>query len=82
MTLTHGATSCFTRYGFSDADALALSGLDVAVVGGANSAVQAAISLARDGRAVHLIVRGNAPNASEYLIEQGRCPAEPDRPPE
>lgn len=57
-------------YGFSDADALALAGLDVAVVGGANSAVQAAISLARDGRAVHLIVRGDAPNASEYLIEQ------------
>ena len=57
-------------YGFSAADALALSGLDVAVVGGANSAVQAAISLARDGRAVHLIVRGDAPNASEYLIEQ------------
>ena len=57
-------------YGFSAADALALSGLDVAVVGGANSAVQAAISLARDGRAVHLIVRGDAPNASEYLTEQ------------
>ena len=57
-------------YGFSDADALALSGLDVAVVGGANSAVQAAISLARHGRAVHLIVRGDAPNASEYLTEQ------------
>ncbi len=57
-------------YGFSDADALALAGLDVAVVGGANSAVQAAISLARDGRAVHLIVRGDAPNASDYLTEQ------------
>ena len=57
-------------YGFSAADALALAGLDVAVVGGANSAVQAAISLARDGRAVHLIVRGDAPNASEYLTEQ------------
>ena len=57
-------------YGFSAADALALSGLDVAVVGGANSAVQAAISLARDGRAVHLIVRGDAPSASDYLTEQ------------
>ena len=57
-------------YGFSAADALALAGLDVAVVGGANSAVQAAISLARDGRAVHLIVRGDAPNTSEYLTEQ------------
>lgn len=57
-------------YGFSAGDALALSGLDVAVVGGANSAVQTAISLARDGRMVHLIVRGDAPNASEYLIEQ------------
>jgi thioredoxin reductase (NADPH) len=57
-------------YGFSAADALALSGLDVAVVGGANSAVQAAISLARDGRSVNLIVRGDAPDASDYLTEQ------------
>lgn len=57
-------------YGFSAADALALSGLDVAVVGGANSAAQAAISLARDGRAVHLIVRGDALDASDYLTEQ------------
>ncbi len=57
-------------YGFSAADARALSGLDVAVVGGANSAVQAAISLARDGRMVHLIVRGDAPHASDYLTEQ------------
>jgi thioredoxin reductase (NADPH) len=59
-------------YGFSAGDALALSGLDVAVVGGANSAVQAAISLARDGRAVHLIVRGSSlgRTASGYLIEQ------------
>jgi thioredoxin reductase (NADPH) len=57
-------------YGYSAADALALSGLGVAVVGGANSAVQAAISLARDGRPVHLIVRGDAPDASDYLTEQ------------
>ena len=57
-------------YGFNAADALALSGLDVAVVGGANSAVQAAISLARHSRNVHVIVRGDAPDASEYLTEQ------------
>jgi thioredoxin reductase (NADPH) len=59
-------------YGFSAADAHALAGVDVAVVGGANSAVQAAISLARDGRAVHLIVRGGSlgSTASDYLTEQ------------
>ena len=57
-------------YGFNAADALALSGLDVAVVGAANSAVQAAISLARHSRTVHLIVRGDALDASDYLTEQ------------
>ena len=57
-------------YGFNAADALALSGLDVAVVGGANSAVQAAISLARHSRTVHVVVRGDALDASDYLTEQ------------
>jgi thioredoxin reductase (NADPH) len=59
-------------YGYGALDAQAMSGLDVAVVGGANSAVQAAAHLARYARSVHLIVRGEslAHSASEYLIEQ------------
>ncbi len=59
-------------YGFSAADAQAMSGVDVAVVGGANSAVQAAAHLARYARSVHLVVRGStlAHSASDYLVEQ------------
>jgi len=59
-------------YGFSAGDARAMSGVDVAVVGGANSATQAAVSLARYASSVHLIVRGDTlqGGASEYLIEQ------------
>ena len=59
-------------YGFSAADAQAMSGVDVAVVGGANSAVQAAVHLARYARSVDLVVRGAtlAHSASDYLIEQ------------
>jgi thioredoxin reductase (NADPH) len=58
-------------YGFSAADAQALSGDDVAIVGGANSAVQAAVHIARFARSVHLIVRGSslASSASDYLVE-------------
>ena len=59
-------------YGYSAADAQAMSGVDVAIVGGANSAVQAAAHLARHARFVHLIVRGTtlANSASDYLVEQ------------
>ena len=59
-------------YGYAAADAQAMSGVDVAVVGGANSAVQAAAHLARYARSVHLIVRGStlAHSASDYLVEQ------------
>ena len=59
-------------YGFSAGDAQAMSGADLAVVGGANSAVQAAAHLARHARSVHLIVRGSnlTDSASDYLIEQ------------
>ena len=57
-------------YGYADADAQAMSGVDVAVVGGANSAVQAAAHLARHARFVHLIVRGSGMAASDYLVEQ------------
>ncbi|HYI22233.1 MAG TPA: FAD-dependent oxidoreductase [Candidatus Limnocylindrales bacterium] len=59
-------------YGFSAADAQAVADIDAAVVGGANSAVQAAVHLARHARSVHLLVRGStlASSASEYLIDQ------------
>jgi len=59
-------------YGYNGADALALAGEDAAVIGGGNSAVQAAISLSRHARSVRLVVRGDSleSGASEYLIEQ------------
>ena len=59
-------------YGYAAGDAQAMSGVDVAIVGGANSALQAAAHLARHARVVHLIVRGStlAHGASDYLVEQ------------
>ena len=53
-------------------DAQAMAGVDLAIVGGANSALQAAAHLARHARFVHLIVRGSAlaHGASDYLVEQ------------
>ena len=58
-------------YGYGAWDAQAMTGVDVAVVGGANSAVQAAIHVAQWARSVHLIVRGSTlfHGASEYLID-------------
>lgn len=58
-------------YGASVSAAHALDGLSAAVVGGGNSAGQAALQLARYCRAVHLIVRGPTLEAtmSAYLIE-------------
>ena len=59
-------------YGYGAPEAQALTGESVAIVGGANSAVQAAAHLARYARHVRLIVRGAtlADSASEYLVEQ------------
>lgn len=59
-------------YGYSAADANAMAGSDVAIVGGANSAVQAAAHLSRHAGRVHLVVRGRtlAASASDYLVEQ------------
>ncbi|TME12266.1 MAG: FAD-binding protein [Chloroflexi bacterium] len=58
-------------YGYAAGDAQAMTGTDVAIVGGANSAVQAAAHLARHARSVHLIVRGSSlvDSASDYLVE-------------
>ena len=59
-------------YGSAATEATACAGSDVYIVGGANSAGQAAVFFARQARTVHLLVR--APtlqlSMSHYLIEQ------------
>jgi thioredoxin reductase (NADPH) len=59
-------------YGAAGAEAPALAGEDVYVVGGANSAGQAALHLARYAARVTLLVGGDSPAAdmSDYLITQ------------
>ncbi|GAA4385196.1 FAD-dependent oxidoreductase [Agromyces bauzanensis] len=59
-------------YGASSVEARAQSGRDVLVVGGGNSAGQAALHLARYARTVSLVVRGDslAASMSRYLIDQ------------
>ena len=65
-------------YGVSPMDAVYHRGGDVFVVGGANSAGQAALHLAMHARSVTLLVRGESVNEdmSHYLAERlGRHPA-------
>ncbi len=59
-------------YGGTTSEAPALVGRDVFVVGGANSAGQAALHLASYARRVTLVVRGSSLRAgmSEYLVSQ------------
>lgn len=59
-------------YGGPTSEASAFTGRDVHVVGGANSAGQAALHLARYARTVTLVVRGRSLRAgmSEYLVRQ------------
>ena len=59
-------------YGASSVEARAQSGRDVLVVGGGNSAGQAALHLARYAGSVSLVVRGPslADSMSQYLIDQ------------
>jgi thioredoxin reductase (NADPH) len=59
-------------YGTAGAEAPAMAGEDVYVVGGANSAGQAALHLARFAARVTLLVRGDslAAGMSDYLITQ------------
>jgi thioredoxin reductase (NADPH) len=59
-------------YGGPTSDASALTGRDVFIVGGANSAGQAALHLARYARTVTLVVRANSlrTGMSEYLVRQ------------
>jgi thioredoxin reductase (NADPH) len=57
-------------YGAAGAEARALAGQDVAVIGAGNSAGQAAVHLARYARTVTMVVRGTSLGASmsEYLV--------------
>jgi thioredoxin reductase (NADPH) len=59
-------------YGAAMDEAQAMEGEDVYVVGGANSAGQAAVHLARYARRVTLLIRGRSPETtmSAYLIRQ------------
>lgn len=59
-------------YGGSTSEAPLLTGRDVFIVGGANSAGQAALNLARYARTVNLVVRAPLLRAgmSEYLVRQ------------
>jgi thioredoxin reductase (NADPH) len=58
-------------YGYGALEAQAMTDADAAVIGGANSAVQAAIHVARYARSVRLIVRGSSlDEASQYLVTQ------------
>ena len=56
-------------YGASPSDARQLSGEDVYIVGGGNSAGQAAMHLSRHAHCVHILVRGPslADTMSDYL---------------
>jgi thioredoxin reductase (NADPH) len=59
-------------YGSALTEAAACSSQDVFIVGGANSAGQAAVYLARQARSVTILVRGNSlqRSMSYYLIQQ------------
>lgn len=57
-------------YGAYPNEALNYSGRTVAIVGGANSALQAAVNFADHGALVHLLVRGDAAEGSKYLTDR------------
>jgi len=65
-------TGCGVYYGAALTEAANCKGQDVYVVGGANSAGQAAVYLSRGARSVTLLVRGRSLEASmsHYLIQQ------------
>jgi len=62
----------FVGYGASLTEALTCRGEDIYVVGGGNSAGQAAVYFAQFARSVSIIVRGDglAESMSQYLIDQ------------
>lgn len=65
-------TGCGVYYGSALTEAPACQGQDVYIVGGANSAGQAAMYLSRGAKSVTLLVRGASMSASmsHYLIQQ------------
>jgi len=65
-------TGCGVFYGFSLTESASCAGHDVYIVGGANSAGQAAVYLSRGARSVTILVRGSSLEASMsyYLIQQ------------
>jgi thioredoxin reductase (NADPH) len=65
-------TGAGVYYGASMVDALSVKGEDIFMVGGANSAGQAAIHFAKYAKTVTLLVRGDSLNKSmsRYLIHQ------------
>ncbi|MEV5342560.1 FAD-dependent oxidoreductase [Streptomyces sp. NPDC052676] len=65
-------TGCGVFYGSALTEAAGCQGQDVYIVGGANSAGQAAMYLARGAKSVTLLVRGQslAASMSHYLIQQ------------
>jgi thioredoxin reductase (NADPH) len=67
-----GLTGRGVYYGSAMTEAAECADQDVFIVGGANSAGQAAVFFARYARSVHVLVRGPALEASmsHYLIEQ------------
>jgi thioredoxin reductase (NADPH) len=62
-------------YGSVAAEAAALAGEPVAVVGGGNSAAESAVHLARYASRVHMLVRGASlsESVSDYLVQQLRA---------
>ncbi len=68
-------TGAGVYYGASPADAAVCTGLDVVVVGGANSAGQAALHLAGEAASVTMLVRSDRLEArmSAYLVERIRA---------
>ncbi|MFI9275491.1 FAD-dependent oxidoreductase [Kitasatospora sp. NPDC052896] len=65
-------TGCGVFYGSALTEAAACQGHDVYIVGGANSAGQAALYLARGAKSVTILVRGPSLSASMsyYLVQQ------------
>jgi len=59
-------------YGAGQAEAISCKGEDVYIIGGANSAGQAAMNFSKYARSVVMLVRGNslAASMSQYLIDQ------------
>jgi thioredoxin reductase (NADPH) len=69
---TDGLTGRGVYYGSAMTEAAECADQDVFIVGGANSAGQAAVFFARYARSVHVLVRGPSVEASmsQYLVEQ------------